>query len=267
MQKKILFILLVGLVLSGCGLRRAQEIPTPTVTMTLTSTQPPPTETPLPTPTATVTPTPTPDFSIIGLPSEPTSAVAFDFVDLMCQAQWFTEAGDLPCPGNKPSTETGFVGDQICEDQQSTEAGDLSCLGNAAQTNTGFVARLGGKIQGLPPNIKLLLTFPPKAGDETISSKYPPFTVKEGDHFRTVLACRAHTFCDVEYILNAYNDQGQIRLMHWRYIFAESPIVVDYSLDKIAGETVQFDLAVQAKGNQADANAVWIAPHIYRPSD
>ena len=254
MQKKLVFLLLVGLSLSACGPRSTQATPSPT-------------ETPLPTLTATVTSTPTPDFSIIGLPSEPSSAIALDFVNQMCQAQWFTESGDLPCPGNESSTGTGFVGDQLCEDQQSTEAGDLSCLGNVAQTNTGFVAKLGGELQDLPGNMKLLLTFPPKAGDQTILSKYPPFTVMKGDRFRTVLACRAHTFCDVEFILYAFDDQGQTRLMHWRYIFADPPMVVDYSLDNIGGKTVQFGLAVQAKGNQADANAVWIAPHVYRPSD
>lgn len=267
MHKKLVFLLLVGLVLSGCGLRPAQELPTPTVTMTATSTLPPPTKTPLPTMTATVTPTPTPDFGVIGLPSEPTNAMALDFVDQICQAQWFTDSGDLLCPGNEPSTEAGFVGDQMCEDQSSTEAGDQSCPGNAAQASTGFVMRLNGRVQGLPANIKLLLTFPPTEGDKTISSKYPPFAVKKGDRFRTVLACRAHTFCDVEFSLNAFDDQGQIRLMRWHYIFADSPIVVDYSLNSIAGKTVQFDLAVQAKGNQADANAVWIVPHIYRPSN
>jgi hypothetical protein len=237
MQKKLVFPLLIGLVLSGCGLRSTPEPSTPTATITATSTPPPPTETPLPTLTATVTPTPTPDFSLVGLPSEPASAVAFDFVDQMCQAQWFTESGDLSCPGNE------------------------------TQANTGFVTKLGGEIQGLPANIELLLTFPPKSGDKTISSKYPPFTVKKGDRFRTVLACRAHTFCDVEFILYTFDEQGQTRLMRWRYIFADPPIVVDYPLDNIAGKTVQFDLAVQVKGNQADANAVWIAPHIYRPSD
>jgi hypothetical protein len=268
MQKKIVFILLAGLLLSGCGLRPTQEPPTPTPTMTLTATQPPPTKTPLPTPTATITPTPTPDFSVIGLPSEPTSAVVFDFVDQMCQAQWFTETGNLPCPGSEPATETGFVGDQMCEDQQSTQAGDVSCLGSKALANTAFVTRLDGQIQGLPSNIKLLLTFPPQGGDETISSKYPPFTVQAGDRFRAVLACRTYTFCDVEFTLNAFDEQGRkTRLMQWHHYFANSPIVVDYALDRMAGKTVQFDLAVQVKVNQDQAHAVWIAPHIFRPSN
>jgi hypothetical protein len=184
-----------------------------------------------------VTVTPTPDFSLVGLPGEPAGALAFDFVEQMCQAQWFTQAGDLPCPGDK------------------------------AQTSTGFVIKLGAEIQGLPANIGLLLTFPPASGDKTISGKYPPFLVQEGDRFRAVLACRAYTFCDADFILSVFDDQGQTRLTHWHYLFADPPLVVDYSLDKIAGRTIQFDLAVQSKGNQADANAVWIAPQVYRPAD
>jgi hypothetical protein len=43
-------------------------------------------------------------------------------------------------------------------------------------------------------------------------------------------------------------------------------VVVDYSLDAIAGKTVQFDLAVRAHENPSEAYAVWIAPHIYRPA-
>jgi hypothetical protein len=235
MLKKLVFLLLVGLILSGCGLRATQEPNTPTPTVTATFTQPPPTETPRPTLTATVTPTPTPDFSVVGLPAEPAGTLAFDFVKQLCQAQWFTEAGDLSCPGDE------------------------------VPAGTAFVEKLSGDVQGLPANIGMLLTFPPPYGDETISSKYPPFLVEKGDRFRTVLACRAHTFCDVEFILNIFDDQGQTRLAHWTYLFADPPIVVDYSLEKIAGKTVQFGLSVQATVNQADANAVWIAPHIYRP--
>jgi hypothetical protein len=270
MQKNFLLFLLVGLSLSACGLRSTPEPPTPTATTTATATQPPPTETPLPTLTATVTPTPTPDFTIIGLPREPTNTLAFDFVQQMCQAQWFTEVGDLPCPGKETldeQIESGLVTDEICEDRLSTEAGDLSCLGNEAQASTGFVRKLSGTIQGLPANINMLLTFPPPTNVGMISSKYPAFLVQKGDRFRTVLACRAHTFCDVEFFLSAFNDEGQIKLTHWRYIFADPPIVVDYAIDSLAGQTVQFDLSVEAKGNQADANAVWIAPHIYRPSN
>jgi hypothetical protein len=233
MKKKIISFLLLGLFLGGCGLPSTSESVTPAASTTTPSILRLPTGTPIPTVTATVSPTP--DYSVVGLPDE-AGTPAFDFVDQMCNAQWFTELGDLPCPGDE------------------------------AQADAGYVVQLSGEMQNLPSNIDLLLTFPPRTEVETISSKYPPFTVKKGDRFRAVLACRAHSFCDVEFVLDYFDDRGQTGLTHWRYIFADPPMVVDYPLDGLAGKTVRFDLAVQAKGNRIDANAVWIMPHIYRPA-
>jgi len=122
-----------------------------------------------------------------------------------------------------------------------------------------------GEIQGLPSNLKILLTFPPADHyPETLFGKYPAFAVKAGDRFRAVLACRPHTFCDVEFGLEYYDNRGRIGLKHWAYLFVDAPIVVDYPLDAIAGKTVQFGLSVSANGNSSEADAVWIAPHIYR---
>lgn len=234
MRIKIVSFLLLATALSLSGCRQAAPTGTPTVVPTETPIVIPPT--PTLAPTATITPTPVPDFSQIGLPTEEPGANVFDFIDEMCNAQWFTEAGDLPCPGAE------------------------------AQADAGFVMRLDGSVQDLPSNIGLLLTFPPRTNVETISSKYPEFEVKKGDRFRTVLACRAHAFCDIDFMLSYFDNQGKTGLTHWRYIFTDTPVVVDYSLDGIAGKTVQFDLGVRAGGNRVDAFAVWIAPHIYRPS-
>jgi hypothetical protein len=206
---------------------------------------PPPTETVVPTISATPTSTavvaaasstPQPDLGIVGLPTEPAGAPVFDFVARLCDAQWFTGVGNLPCPG-KP-----------------------------AQADNGYVMQLDGDVQGLPSNFKVMLTFPPQKSVDTISSKYPEFAVKKGDRFRAVLTCRAHTFCDVDFVLNYFDGQGQNGLKHWQYLFTDSPIVVDYSLDGLAGKTVQFNLSVRGLGNQMDASAIWIAPHIYRPA-
>jgi hypothetical protein len=125
--------------------------------------------------------------------------------------------------------------------------------------------QLSGKIQGLPDTMNILLTFPPLDHYGTLFGKYPPFTVKAGDRFRAVLACRAHTFCDVEFGLEYYGGQEKTGLKHWSYLFADPPIVVDYPLDGIAGKTVQFGLSISANGSPSTAYAVWIAPHIYRP--
>jgi hypothetical protein len=224
------FFLAAALVLSSCS--QAAVIATPTISPTATPLVIPPTRTP--SPTATISPTPTPDFSVIGLPAEKPGTTALDFVSEICQAQWFTNVGDLPCPGDE------------------------------TQADSGYVEQLNGKVQDLPSNIKMLLTFPPRKRVEAISSKYPEFEVKQGDRFRAVLACQAHTFCDVDFMLSYFDESGKSGLTHWRYLFTDTPIVVDYPLDGIAGKTVQFDLSVSAKGTGATAYAVWIAPHIYR---
>jgi hypothetical protein len=243
MKKKILYFLLLGLFLVGCvpvAAQTSKEVTNSTQVVTETITQQTSTPTPIPTKTAasspTVTTTPTADFSLIGLPTEEEGTLVFDFVEQMCNAEWYTRGQDLPCPGDN------------------------------SESGAGYVMQLDGETQGLPSNISVLLAYTPQKNYETISSKYPAFTVQKGDRFRTVLACKEHTFCDVEFVLDFSNEKGSAGLTHWRYLFTDEPIVVDYSLDALAGQTVQFTLAVRARGNPVEAYAVWIAPHIYRPA-
>ncbi len=235
MKSRVFSILVLVLFLSGCVLRTNRLSNTPDASTPLPAaidTQVPPTNTPIPTATATVLPTP--DFSVVGLPSEDASNLAFDFVSQMCNAQWSNRGQLLPCPGND------------------------------AQQSAGYVMSLDGEIQGLPSNLNMLLTYPPSNHYGTLFGKYPPLTVKAGDRFRAVLACRAHTFCDVEFGLEYYDAAGKTGLKHWSYLFADPPIVVDYPLDGLAGKTIQLGLSVSANGSPSTAHAVWIAPHIYR---
>ncbi len=237
MKKMVLPLLLLGLILSGCGLRnrpRPVETASPPDLPSAAPTLIPSTGTA--SPTFTLSPTPAPDFSRVGLPAESAGEVAMDFVGQLCQAQWFSGSQLLPCPGND------------------------------GQQDTGFVMSLDGSIQGLPSNLGLLLAFPPANYYGTLYSKYPVITIKDGDRFRAVLACRAHSFCDVQFGLEYYDAQGKTGLRHWNYLFADPPVVVDYPLGGLAGKSVQLSLTVTARGNPSDANAVWIAPHIYRPA-
>ncbi len=195
---------------------------------------PPPTNTSVP--TATIALTPTPDLSVIGLPQEQAGTTAFDFAADICGAEWFNRREDVPCPGDE------------------------------AHSQAGYAMRLSGEIQGLPPNLTMLLMYPPQDNYSTLFSKYPAFTVKKGDRFRAVLACRAHTFCDMVFALEYYDEHGKAGLKHWPYKFTDAPLVIDYPLDGIAGKTVQFGLALTGIGNRLEAYGVWIVPHIYRPT-
>jgi hypothetical protein len=239
MQKKFLSLLLIGFLLAGCSPTANQTtkaLGLPTATAEATLTQQPPTATAVPSPTATATSVPTPDFSLVGLPSEKEGELVFDFVEQMCEADWSTRGQDLPCPGRD------------------------------TQSSAGYVMQIDGATQGLPSNMNILMAYTPQEKYETIYGKYPAVTVQEGDRFRAVLDCREHSFCDVEFVLNFSDERGTAGLKNWRYIFTDEPLVIDYPLGALAGQNVQFTLAVRARGNPVEAYAVWIAPHIYRPA-
>ncbi len=240
--KPALLFILFGLLLAGCRMQLANRLfngssANATATPQPTQTDLPtvaPTGTPVPTATATFTPTPDP--ASIGLPTETAGTDAFDFVATMCKAEWFTRSGSLPCPGDPNNPDPGFA------------------------------ISLPGDKQGLAPGFPVLLMYPPQDTYETIFSKYPAFTVQKGDRFRAVLDCRAHSFCDVEFALEYYAPNGKAGLAQWPHIFSADPIVVDLSLDGIAGLKVQFGLSVRGMGNRIDAYGVWLYPHIFRPS-
>ncbi len=239
MYKKILTFLFLGLFVAGCAptaraATRTNELVTPITSATATATQPASTATPIS--TATITPSPTPDLSLIGLPTEENGTKVFDFVAKMCEAQWSNRGLDLPCPGND------------------------------TQSSAGYVMQLDAKDQNLPSNMNILLAYTPQEKYETISGKYPAFTVQKGDRFRAVLDCKAHTFCDVDFVLSFSNEKGTAGLTHWPHMFTDKPVVIDYSLDALAGQTVQLTLAVHSRANPVEAYAVWIEPHIYRPA-
>ncbi len=244
-QTRIALLLIAALVLSGCRMNAVNRLVNGGGSSLPTGTQPPvptpiptniPTSTPVPTATATLTPTPNP--SAVGLPTETSGTDALDFVAAMCKADWFTEGGSLPCPGNENNS------------------------------NGGFVLSLPGGQQDLPSGYPVLLMYPPQQTYDTIFSKYPAFKVQKGDRFRAVLECRLHSFCDVEFGLNYYNpgSNATTGIAHWPYRFTDNPITVDYSLDGLAGLTVQLGLSLRASGPAIDAYGVWVLPHIYRPA-
>ena len=243
MTKRLLFLLSIAFLLTGCRLRfggaggSGANTPASFVTSTplaadLATIGP----TFTPRPTSTVTPTPLPQVGTIGLPTESAGSDAYDFAANICKAEWFTGNHSVPCNSQDLAATSGYVG------------------------------LMGGLDQGIAPSINALLLYPPQGtGDDTISGTYPAFTVQKGDRFRAVLTCRAHNFCDVQFGLDYFSATGKSGLQHWSYLFTDPSIVVDYPLDGIAGLSVRFSLSVRRHGEGLQAYAVWLAPHIYRP--
>jgi hypothetical protein len=192
---------------------------------------------PTPTPGGpTNTPTPTPT----GPTPTPTSNMAYDFATNACAASWFSGAGTLTCPGSD---------------------GDAK----------GFVLKVSNpKLEsGATDNRPGIITFPQKVQDGYIQGIYPPFTVKSGDRFRSIINCEAGaTSCYAAFQLD-YALSGSNTIQRFWGPFLEryegNFYTVDVDLSSLAGKDVKFILTVRAAGTANGDRALWVAPYIYRP--
>lgn len=164
------------------------------------------------------------------------SYMAYSFVEHFCEAEWRNEGALLPCPGSR---------------------GDAN----------GFVVRLDTPMMenGVIENNPSLLTVPQDARQGEISGQYPAFTVKEGDHFRTIVGCQyGSKRCDVVFRLD-YRNNGTLKsLFTWNEVYEGNSYPIDFDLSPLAGETVKFILVVTAHGGQNQDDAIWLHPFILR---
>jgi len=204
-------------------------------------------------PEPTTTPdTPTPKQSAetqgaqvsLQLPTPIPGTVALDMAAKPCSASWSNNGEYLPCPGNLDQITDGYA-----------DSFDSAVIAGAIQVNQ--------------PG---LLTIPAQSESQfaAIFGKFPPFTVMQGDRFRAVLACAdGHPDCAAALSLEYFtSDNRVIQLPDAKWEIAstqESPYtIVDLDLDLLAGQTVQFLLAVRDNGDPEDDYALWIIPHIAR---
>jgi len=182
-------------------------------------------------------PTPTP-----GTPSPPPTPVAgtaYDFAANACQAVWSSNAGQLPCPGSDGDWR-GYV----------------LKLTNPQLENGVVDPRLA------------LLTFPQNTYNGYILGIYPPYRVKTGDRFRSIVNCAyGATSCYVVFRLDYQTGTGPITT-YWAFIekYEGQYYQADLDLSPFVGQDVKFILHVQAVGSPSGDRATWVAPIIYNPS-
>ena len=181
-------------------------------------------------PTATPgTPSPSPT---------PVAGTAYDFAANACQAVWSSNAGQLPCPGSD---------------------GDWR----------GFVLRLSNPQleNGVVDPRQALLTFPQNTYNGYILGIYPPYRVKSGDRFRSIVNCAyGATSCYVVFRLDYQTGSGPITT-YWAFIekYEGQYYQADLDLSPFVGQDVKFILHVQAVGSATGDRATWVAPIIYNP--
>lgn len=190
--------------------------------------------TPTPGPTQTPSPTQTP-----GPTPTPSSDTAYDFVTHVCEAQWVSAAGVLPCPGNEGDAR-GFV----------------RAISNPRLENGVTDPRPG------------LLTVPHNVYNGYIQGIYPPFRVQSGDRFESIVNCEyGATSCLLIFRLDYRLGDGPIQTL-WAFGERYEGLFYQASLDlsALAGQDVRFVLTILANGPASGDRALWVAPRIRRAS-
>jgi hypothetical protein len=158
-----------------------------------------------------------------------------NFVYAVCQAEWSSGAGILPCTGQDGDSK-GFV---LYQDKPRLENGNVE-------------------------NEPALLTQPQAVNDGVIRGKYPPYTVNSGDHFRAILGCEYNAKnCSVRFQLDYQIDNGAIQTFsYWDENYEGNFTNVNLDLSSLAGKSVRFILTTFANGSATGDRAQWLMPRI-----
>jgi len=102
--------------------------------------------------------------------------------------------------------------------------------------------------------------------EPTLSSNATPEV--PGDRFKSVLACLDEALkCDLTFPLEYFDAYGNLHAVSdAKWVITYDPAgdytYADVNLDFLAGQQVQFLLAVRDNGDPSEDFGVWIAPHI-----
>ncbi len=160
---------------------------------------------------------------------------SLDFGSRYCEAEWHSDGGHLPCPGEKDD-KNGFV---IFVDNPVIEIERLE-------------------------NDHALWVHPAVTKDGFIRGRYPEFEVKDTSRFKTFVGCMdSSPKCDVIFQLRYQIGDGEV-VTFWeqREAYDDAFTRVDLDLSSLAGQKVHFILTVLANGPSKEDNAFWLVPRI-----
>jgi hypothetical protein len=156
-------------------------------------------------------------------------------IESYCLAQWSSDAGNLPCPGQTSDTN-GYV---IKVDAPQLEDGSTE-------------------------NEPGLVTNPQPGNTGQITGHFEPMMVPSGAHFNTVVGCAYDAKnCKVKFILKYIADNGPVQsLGEWPEAYDGKFTVVNLNLSSLAGKSVQFIFTVLANGSGEGNQALWLNPTV-----
>jgi hypothetical protein len=168
-----------------------------------------------------------------------------------------------------PITANYDIASHYCNLEWSSGDGILSCPGSNGD-HSGFVLHLDHPRleNGSVDNEAAMLTFPQWVTDGWVRGKLPPYTVKAGDLFRSVIGCEYNaTNCDVRFQLDYQIGAGSVHnLAKWNEDYDGNFNAVEVDLSSLAGKSVNFILSVYAHGTPNGDRALWLRPRLVRPT-
>jgi hypothetical protein len=166
-----------------------------------------------------------------------------------------------------PSASTGgydFTAN-YCVAEWSGNGKAITCLGKEGDVD-GFVLYKAKPVleNSYKDDEPALITFPPKVNDGVIRGKYPSYTVRPDDRFKTIIGCDYNAKgCSVRFQLDYQIDNGTIQTFAaWNENYDNNVTVVDLDLNPLAGKNVRFILTVLANGSPDNDRAQWLLPRI-----
>jgi hypothetical protein len=169
----------------------------------------------------------------------PIAGVIYDFAANACSGVWYSGVGQLPCPGTDGDAK-GFV----------------LKVSNPQLENGTVDSRQG------------LVTYPQNTYNGYIQGIFPPYRVKPGDRFRSIINCAyGSTSCYVVFRLDYQTGTSPITTF-WAFVekYEGQYYQADLDLSPLVGQDIKFILTVQATGSPVGDRALWVAPMIYNAS-
>ncbi len=167
------------------------------------------------------------------------TTLVYSFVDHVCEAEWRSASGVLPCPGTV-----------------SDAAGFVIVVNNPKFEN------------GTTEDEPALETHPQWIDNGVISGRFPAITVQAGDRFRSFIGCAwksGGSACSVQYQFNYRIGGGPLQSFGaWTETYDGSWTELNIDLSSLAGQSVNFVLAVSANGPSNQDWALWLNPRIVR---
>jgi hypothetical protein len=166
----------------------------------------------------------------------------------------------------RPGDEYSFAAN-VCSASWSGTEGTLPCSGSPNNPNGWVVVLSNPRLENRQEDQPTLWTNPPLEDRGIITGTYPSVPVKTGDHFVADIGCLYdYEDCVVQFrVKYRLREGGTFTLGEYNEEYDNALTRVVIPLDDLEDRDVTFFLVVEARGDPAQAAAIWLNPYIGPP--